>query len=431
MSSFDKNFNNNISKTYNVNTSHPLIQSSQEYMFYSKYISIHSEDRDILKYPNSSEFEIELPEDLLRVSAIKLIQWTFPSNYEVFSIANNNVFLSFKITNPYDPSANSVSSEYYQRIYEALYETKNDKYIFMIESGYYNQEQMATELTNKFNFMVTQRIINYFNDKGWTDTLEIFQDNGGYKRFIVVYNNVTNKLWFGNNSDNFIILNELGNVVNSNVTNELCLKQITHLPDFSDYGLSSYLGLPRINTEGINIINEYSPNYAIYNGIIVPRFYYGDVFAGDNGYWLLPETDLSGCNVYWIECPEKINLMGQSFMYMEFDGQNCIDETKPFNLSKFTMTTNQTNGVVNSAFAKIPIPTTPMSQWFDRDSIPYKYYYPPAERMRKLKFKLRYHNGQSVFFGLFNYSFTLEFVLMVPQILRETKTISYPSSNFY
>ena len=48
------------SKVYNTNQSHPLIPSSQEYLFYKKYVSIHSEDRDIIKYPNASFFEIEL-----------------------------------------------------------------------------------------------------------------------------------------------------------------------------------------------------------------------------------------------------------------------------------------------------------------------------------------------------------------------------------
>lgn len=73
---------------------------------------------------------------------------------------------------------------------------------------------------------------------------------------------------------------------------------------------------------------------------------------------------------------------------MEIGGQNCIDETKPYNVSRFTTETNQTNGVVNSSFAKIAVPTTPLSQWFDRDSVPYKYYYPPAERIRRLKLEL-------------------------------------------
>ena len=30
----------------------------------------------------------------------------------------------------------------------------------------------------------------------------------------------------------------------------------------------------------------------MYNGQRVPRFFYGDVFPGDNGYWLLPNPAL-------------------------------------------------------------------------------------------------------------------------------------------
>jgi hypothetical protein len=106
---------------------------------------------------------------------------------------------------------------------------------------------------------------------------------------------------------------------------------------------------------------------------------------------------------------------------MEIDGLNCIDETSPYNISNFTLTTNKTNGVVNSSFAKIPVPTTPMSQWFDKDSNTYKLFLPPAERIRKLKIKIRYHNGQIVNFGVFNYSFTLEFSLYTSQQLRQYK----------
>ena len=111
---------------------------------------------------------------------------------------------------------------------------------------------------------------------------------------------------------------------------------------------------------------------------------------------------------------------------MEIAKQNCIDETAPYNVSRFTATTNNTNGIVNSSFAKIAIPTTPMSQWFDRDSLPYKYYYPPAERIRKLCIKLRYHNGELVDFGVFNYSFVIEFTTQLPQMLRSSNSVVYP-----
>jgi hypothetical protein len=200
------------------------------------------------------------------------------------------------------------------------------------------------------------------------------------------------------------------------------------LPDISNWGLPNNLGFTRCDVASINTfpITPFTQSYAIHNGIVVPRFYYNNVYPAPDGYWLLPDQDLSGSTVHWIEPPFKINLMGQAYMYMEIEGQNCIDETQPFNISKFTLTTNQTNGVVNSSFAKLKIPCTPMSQWFDRNSVPYKIYYPPAERLRRLKFRIRYHDGSLVDFGLFNYSFMLQFTLMVPQILRKSSTGTYP-----
>jgi hypothetical protein len=140
----------------------------------------------------------------------------------------------------------------------------------------------------------------------------------------------------------------------------------------------------------------------------------------------LPNSELTGSAVQWVECYYKINLMGPASLYMEIEGQNCIDETSPYNLSKFTIQTNETNGRVNSAFAKINIPTTPISQWFDRDSLPYKFYYPPLEKLRRLRIRIRYHNGQLANFGVFNFNFVIEFTLQLPQILRKSNSVAYP-----
>ena len=416
---------------YNVNTSHPLISNTQQYMVYKKYISIHSEDRDMIKYPISSEFEIELPEDILNVAAIKLVEWTFPANYNTFSVANFNILFVYKIINPYNPSAFGLTDEYNYRIYEALFMTQSEPYTFIIEEGFYNPIQMVTELTNKLNYITSKRIIEYFTLKGWTDSLNEFNLKGGYSRFIVVYNNVSQKIWFGNRADGFTIINEVGSFTNT-FLDSLC--NSSYVPDFSNYGLPSYLGLPRYNTNAINsssigsfqLVNG---SFQLVNGANVPRFYYGDVTPGDNGFWLLPYTDFSGSNVYWVEATEKINLMGNAYLYMEIQGLNCIDETQPYNVSNFTLTTNQTNGIVNSSFAKMSVPTTPISQWFDKCSTaytPYKYYNPPAERIRRLKIKIRYHDGRLALFGSFNYSFLLEFTLINPQILHSSNVSMYP-----
>ena len=122
--------------------------------------------------------------------------------------------------------------------------------------------------------------------------------------------------------------------------------------------------------------------------------------------------------------------MGPTCMYMELEGNNCIDETSPYNVSKFTQKTNETNGIVNASFAQIPILSTPTSQWFSEDEQGYKFYYPPAERIRKLKIKLRYHDGRPVNFGVSNYSFMLEFVLHLPQILNKSTIQSHNSNTF-
>ena len=430
------------SRNFNTNTSHPLIPNSQEYIYYKKYVSIHSEDRNILKFPNSSEFEIELPEDILNVAALRLVSWTFPANYNTFSFVNNNTGMTFLINNPYNPNINGVTNILVVKTFECLFLSQTENFVIIIADGFYNPQQMVTELTNKFNEAVTVRLTAYFTAKSIDPTLTPAQQAdyitalndlntaGGYNNFVIVYNNVSQKIWFGNICDGFTITSEI-QAVKTTLSDNLYCDIKTQLPDFSEWGLPSNLGLGRCNSvsdTSFNLVSNSSS--AMYNGQRVPRFFYGDVFPGDNGYWLLPNPALTNSKVQHVVSPTKINFMGQGYMYMEIAGQNCIDETSPYNVSAHTLTTNSTNGVVNAAFAKIAIPTTPLAQWFDRDSLPYKFYYPPAERMRRFYIKLRYHNGQIVNFGEFNYSFVIEFTTQLPQILRTSNSAPYPPPNY-
>jgi hypothetical protein len=121
--------------------------------------------------------------------------------------------------------------------------------------------------------------------------------------------------------------------------------------------------------------------------------------------------------------PNPCDLEDNKCIYIELEKYNKCDEIKPFLYYNYS---NPSSGIVNSSFAKIPIPTTPFSQWFDKDRAPYKFYYPPAERMRRYYIKIRYHNGQLVNFGEFNYSFTLEFTIQLPQLLRSSNSVPYP-----
>jgi len=342
--------------------------------------------------------------------------------------------MSFSINEPYNP-INKISDNLIEKIFESLSYLKNDTFLVNIQEGFYNPDQMVTELTNRFNYVVTIKIIEYLNLQSNNPNIDEADRNdyvlakeklietGGYNNFVIVYNTVNQKIWFGNVCDRFILKNELSSLKNELNTNLFCSSIKTQLPDFSNWGLPAFIGLNKCDIESVNG-SEFNETiyFSKYNDVIVPRFFYGDVFPGDNGYWLLPNPALVDSSVYWVECPHKINLMGPAHMYMEIEGNNCIDETSPYNVSQFTLTTNQTNGIVNSSFAKIPIPTTPISQWFDKvvsDNAPYKFYNPPAERMRRLKIRIRYHNGQLVNFGVFNYSFVIEFKTQLPKILKQ------------
>jgi hypothetical protein len=285
---------------------------------------------------------------------------------------------------------------------------------------------MARELTNKFNEVVTNLINTFFDNHPEYD--EAKNKFISYNRFKIVYNDVGQKLWFGNTADQFVLTNDSSFYYKKEFVDASCLRKNT-LPQFSDWGLPAYLGFTRcptyaLSADEMSAFNSTSANESSIKNQKTPRFYYGDVDDGDNGYWLLPSEP--GASVYFIEAPFKISFMGPAYFYMEIAGLNCIDETSPWNLSLFTSQTNQTNSVVNSSFAKIAVPTTPLAQWFDRDSLPYKFYYPPAERMRRFYIKLRYHNGQIVNFGEFNYSFVIEFTTQLPQLLRSSNSVPYP-----
>ena len=74
-------------------------------------------------------------------------------------------------------------------IYAALYYNINKNYTISIEQGFYNPTQMYNELTNKFNEVVTNTIITFFNDNPieYAEAKSLFTQ---YDRFNIVYNNV-------------------------------------------------------------------------------------------------------------------------------------------------------------------------------------------------------------------------------------------------
>lgn len=380
-----------------VQQSVPLIPNANQYLLVHQYVSVHSEDRDVLKYPNPAKFSFEMPQPYERVVSARLHSWSFPTTVPVFSLFNKNVRMGLQIVDPYDPAAHGGGSATDQGIHDVL--VGAPVFFIDIEAGNYTPQQMATELTNKLNAATTLWISNAFSaDLGtYAAALAGFT---AYDRFAVEYSAVGRKMWFGNTADRFVVANE-------SIAEEF--ECGSKRGGTSDWGLPSKLGFNRCNELATSVSLGGGGASAGPSG---PLFYYRAV----NGDWLV--ATLPGATAWFVEPPRDVDLNGPDALYLEVDPLNCIDETSAWTLSQHTAQTSGTNGAVRSSFAKLPLPVGGAAQSFDVRLAPYKYFSPPAERLRRLNVSLRYHSGELVPLGSAKYSFMIEFTMLAPQADR-------------
>jgi len=405
---------------FNTSSTHPIIPNSQQYIFEKKFISISSEDRDITKYPSSSSFEIELPQDYLNIQTVKLNTWFFPNNYSVFTSTQYNTTIIFSITTPYNYYNSATSSNSLQyAIYLALTAKIGSTFTATIDDGTYTADQLAIALTRAMNKAITDYIITYLTSNGYTDIIDVFLLQQGYNEFIVIYDSVKMKLLFGNKSSQFAFNNDSIVYTENKIMKNITCKNKNTVEQFINWGLPYYLGFTRNTVEAETTTEDIYTTSGDIIYLYLPRLNYGEYATGDNGYWLVP--NLPYAKVYFLETPQKINITGYNYFFIDITGYNNIDITYPFNISRFTNETNQTNGVVNGAFAKIYMSQlTSNEYWFNDDqNASYKYFHPPAERIRRLSVKLLYHDGSLVDFQNNNYTFTLELGILRPQSKRD------------
>jgi len=395
---------------YNISTPHPIMPTpidTAEYEEEHFYVSIHSEDRNVLKYPNSGDFEIEFPRDYYNVSKLNVSEMALPINIDTFSTLYNNVFLTFQINEPYNPADPPTPTDPFTidplqaMIFAGLNARVGTDFLIKIENGFYSVDQIATELTNKMNWEVTQYLESYIKENDPAQILyQKFEDAGGYTEFVVVYHYVSQHLWFGNKSSSFILTNNSDFYTQQELYfNTLCINS-GRFPQYVNWGLPNNLGFTRTPITSKPSLN---------NGKDI-RFFYGDVVAGDNGYWLTANTDLPGCLPWYIEAPLKINILGESYIYLLIDGWNNIDVTYPYNKDAYTDKTNETNGVVEYAYGKIPVGSTPVSLSYCSGFFNPKVFEPPINKIRKVKMSFYYHSGLKVDFNNMPFSITFDVV---------------------
>ena len=344
----------NINNSYNVNNSKPLINREQNYMVDRKLVSIHSEDRDITKYPDPSRFSITLPQPLLNVQSLRLVQSTFPLNYYVFSTKN-----------------------YENTRFRFTYPLNGNAYCAIIQEGTYTPCQLATELQNVMNSLVPD------------------------DSFVVYFDPVGSQIWFGNTTNSFALDFDC----KLEYPETLC-NTSTIWFQYAYWGLPYYLGYNKVQYVATN------------SATLLPKFNY------------LQQTSPGGKPVLYAVIPEPervIDIDGEKDIYMEVEKYNSYDEIYAFTQSNRSSYSNNANtGKVNSAFAKIPLDPTTVQNSRNLLLVNFVQYEPPIERIAKLDFTFRFHDGRYVDFRGLEFNFTIEFNSLRPEILRN-KNIRTPA----
>ena len=279
------------------------------------FLSVHTEDRDVSKWPNNNHFSVMLPVEYKNVAAIKLEQIQLPSTqYAFMNDYGNTTFLITLGTTTYT--------------------------ITIAEGMYYNPADLATELSHR-----------------------IFSTTG--MAVLVSYNPIHYKYSFSY-TDAFQLSFETTNI------------------NHSFWGLGSYLGFQK---------KVYTSNATNTNNI--------PLGTSTTGHQLVSE--FQSC------------IHGYSHVYMELDQYNTMDEIEPYTYKSNLLVHSRHSGKHNSCFAKINtlqsnLNKTPSEDWYRAFFVnnPFKSD-PPIERIQKLIFKFRYHDGRLVDFGNVDFNFTLSF----------------------
>ena len=322
---------------YTLGNSKPLINREQNYVLDRKLVTVHSEDRDITKWPNSNTFEIMLPEQLLNVQSMRLIQATLPSTFFVFSNDYQNTKFQFTIA--------------------------GQSHTVTIQEGYYTPCQLSRELTNNMNASI--QVDASFN---------------------VFYDEVKSKFWFGHTDLSFNL--DFDQQIIYDFSN--CDQPIVW-NNHSKWGLPYYLGFQKKSYHSSDNLNNLSFDYICPNNTNTTN-----------------TTDIT----HYVEAPLSFTINGDTCIYLEIDKYNNYDELYPYNESSRQMFGNNAySGKVNSAFAKIPIRPYNDNSYDSRTIflLNMVQYDPPIERIARLKFKFRFHDGRLVNFQNFPFDFTIEF----------------------
>jgi len=331
---------------------------------------------------------------------LRLDTISIPSTQYVFSNQYQNTKLNFSLQ-PYSGS---------QQVYTIT-----------IDEGSYTPEQLTVEIETKMNKKVSEK----FPDTGL--------GSATYEGFRCKFNEITNQFWFGNIENSFSLRFDMK--IDYGL---FCPAQPIMFNKYTNWGLPSYLGYqktvyestitppqifpPATGPAGSPFGFDYEAPTMWLDGA---ENHYVNVRDPSTAPAILDKFDIDDpvLSLYKWKQQSKIcelNIMGEDIIYMELDKYNSMDEICPYSERTSSSINNDYHGNVNSAFAKIPV-TSQFSKVYDsRNSflMNVSQYEPPLERLTRLKFKFRYHDGRLVNFRCLPLSFSIEFNMLRDEQMR-------------
>lgn len=287
---------------------------------------------------------------------------------------------------------------------------------------------IANNISNPGNLILAPNDSNSV----WNSSADI-----GIKPFIVHYNVVRNRILFGTKRGRFTLL-----FGKQEIYDPTCDVNKALFHQYTKWGLPSYLGFDKKSYTGTSVNINSDPYQQSIGGLYLP--------FESSSPWLTPDNriiDVSGTHsgvtlvgadydvlladvsnngskenlVCWLSSEYNLDINGEDAIYMEIDRYNSIDEIYPYSERTGHLYNNDLGHRVNGSFAKIPLTHLPFGQEMgSRNNFVLNVFHsdPPIQRIDRLKFTFRFHDGRLVDFKNLPFSFTLEFNMLKDEQTR-------------
>ena len=130
------------------------------------FASISSVDRNIVKYPNSNTFSVDLPQEYTNIHGVSLHHSFFPNVSIDFTLDQNNVDLVFRLKSMHLPNSTTSNTvaEIMMYIFTMQDIATNNYHRIRIADGNYTHSQLLLEVQNRMNQVVTEAITEFYSD---------------------------------------------------------------------------------------------------------------------------------------------------------------------------------------------------------------------------------------------------------------------------